>query len=284
MWVVFALILGSAGALAAGVIAVGLRPWRKFGIRLRSLGRDTGIRVDTTPGRPQAFGFDTAWLAIRTRDTLKVVEELGLSQVQRASWRGGLAATFDEQLTDSFVFVTPPVEGWTFVVGYALPHPGANRTADCCMPLLEHLGAKWSDVQYFYACPSIDLFAWARMRDGKLVRSFKSDEDAAIWTRGTATPEEREVGLAPAELRAGAVKRTVRRTAEPPSEANILALAGKWSLDPSELSEVETLPSLGFIGRAPANWRRAAPEAVNPPPSGPGAGTRETSLCLSKRR
>lgn len=241
-------ILGLSALVSAAAILIVLRPWQCTPPR---------ITVDVKPDAPAAFGYRTAWLALRTRDTLAVIDQLGLEDLQRANWNGGLAAAYDERLTEDYVFVSPPVAGWTFVVGLALPYPAGAKFADRCTPLLMALGRRFIEVQYYFTYPVIDFYAWARVIDGKLVRAFAWGDDGIMWNNGRVTKEERQIGLRLLEpcTADGHISTNWKGVAAYPNEDHVVALASRWGMDPTRLDEIEAMPALGFIGRIPASWR-----------------------------
>ncbi len=218
---------------------------------------------------PLAFGWSTAWLAIRTRDTAKVVDALGLKERQRIGWQSGLAAVHDDGLADDHVLVTPAVNGWTFVIGYALPHPSADPRSDRGGPLLAALARQFDDVQYFFSGPALDLFAWSRYQSGTLMRRYATAGVETLFDEGMITEAELRHGLAPArQSNPGGVGKwrpvLVGAVASPhslPSEDMLLQIAGAWSLNPSLIDTAMPLtgagaaPALGFLGRVPATWR-----------------------------
>ena len=215
------------------------------------------IIYDTEPDRPCAFGYKMAWLAIRSRDPAFVAERLGLVAVEPANWRSGLGTVYDDQLGETHIFVSPPVNGWVFVAGLPLPHPMGRRFTDKASQLLLGLGADFVEVQYFFSYPAIDFFAWARMIEGKLIRAFAIGDDGVVWNKGRPTKEEKAMGLKLFELR-GVRGRRGDAGGEIilyPTEQHMMQLAGKWSLDPTELERTEMQPGLGWIGRAPVLWR-----------------------------
>lgn len=238
-------------------------------LRLPARRQQTRLPLDQTPDTPAAFGLGTSWLAIRTRDTERVAEALSLTEVQSANWRSGVAGIYDERFSESYVFVTPPVGGWTFVAGLALPHPVGGRFIDKCLPLVEDLGRRFIEVQYFFTYPVLGLFGWARALDGRLVRAYAWGDDGAVWNRGKVTREEKTLGLRivdpPGEKSASSGSGS--GTTSYPSENHVIQLAGKWGLDPTKLDQKEGAESLGLFGKVPASWRLQRREiAVAPPP------------------
>jgi hypothetical protein len=153
------------------------------------------VHFARSPDRPAAFGYKMAWLAVRSRDTAAVVEELGLIAPQACNWRSGIGTVYDNRLGNDHIFVSPPVNGWTFVVGLALPYPVGRTFVDKCTPLLDRLGSRFVEVQYFFAYPPVDLFAWARLLEGRVVRAFAITDTGIVWNKGRTTKEERALGL-----------------------------------------------------------------------------------------
>lgn len=220
---------------------------------------ETRVIFEQSPDRPAGFGYRMAWLAVRSRDTGAVVEELGLVAAEPCNWKSGIGTVYDGQLGNDHIFVSPPVNGWTFVVGLALPYPVTERaSADKCMPLLKRLGRRFVEVQYFFAYPPIDVFAWARLLEGRVVRAFAITGSGVVWNRGRTSREERALGLKLFDFR-GVRGRKGDAGGEIilyPTEEHVLRLAERWSLDPTELdsADIPTL-NLGYIALAPASWR-----------------------------
>lgn len=226
------------------------------------------VLFSVEPDRPAAFGYDMAWLAVRTRDTEAVVSALALQVPQRCNWNSGIGSVYDTVLGDDHVFVSPPVNGWTFVVGLPLPHPSSSAFVDKCTPLLTALGNRFIEVHYYFCYPPIDMFAWARLIDGRLVRAFAAGDEGVIWNKGKTTREERALGLKLFELRGVRGRKGDAGGAMilHPTEDHVMRLALRWSLDPTRLNETSANAGLGYIAIAPATWR---PERVRQTPRQP---------------
>lgn len=248
---------------------------------------DGRVIFSTEPDAPAAFGYDMAWLAVRSRDTEAVVSALALEEPERCNWNSGIGSVYDEQIGENHVYVSPPVNGWTFVVGLPLPHPSSSAFVDKCTPLLVSLGGRFVEVQYYFSYPPIDMFAWARMVDGRLLRAFAAGDEGVIWNKGKTSREERALGLKLFELR-GVKGRRGDAGGEiilHPTEDHVMRLALRWSLDPTRLNTTSAPPGLGYIALAPAAWRperlRQAPRAprlLAPPSAGQnGARRAQTS-------
>ena len=215
------------------------------------------VVFDAAPDRPAPFGLKMAWLAIRTQDTARDMDELGMVDPQPCNWSSGIGTVYDDRLGENHLFVSPPVDGWTFVVGLSLPYPVGRSFVDKCTPMLVRLGSAFTEVQYFFSYPLIDFFAWARISDGRLVRAFAISEEGTIWNRGKPTKDERSLGLKLFELR-GVHERAGDAGGALilyPTEEHVMRLASRWSLDPTRIDAAPASVSTGYICLAPASWR-----------------------------
>ncbi|MGH1418453.1 MAG: hypothetical protein ACRBCJ_06315 [Hyphomicrobiaceae bacterium] len=217
------------------------------------------VKFSSTPDKPVSFGPDMAWLAIRTRDTEAVIDALELEDRQIANWSSGIGMVSAEKSDTPFVFVSPPVDGWTFVVGLGLPQPFGQAFADKATPLWKSLGKTFVEVQAYATFPDIDFYAWALMREGKVERIFAINDSGVTLSEGGFTRAERGVGLKLYDLRGvrGRAGDTGAEMILHPTETQVMQLARVWSLDPTRLSELgeDSEVSVGIAGRAPATWK-----------------------------
>lgn len=214
-----------------------------------------GDPIDRAPDRPLPFGYATAWLAVRTADTMRLLEALDLTQAVRASWKGGIAAAYDEAHAGSHVFVSSPVAGWSFVIGLTLPQPAGADYEDRAGQLLAGLAAEFAEVQYYFTYPPLDLYGWSRWKDGRLVRAFAMGGEGVLWNAGRPTLEEKAAGLKLPPPAKGPRAGVWHETYTYPSEEQVIRLAAELSLDPTTIDRRDAVASLGFIGRAPGHWR-----------------------------
>lgn len=210
-----------------------------------------------TPDQPKPFGYRMSWLAVKSADTAGVIDALGIEGAAPANWNSGIGTIYDDRLSDTYVFVSPPVKGWTFVAGVPLPHPVGPSFIDKLTPLLLRLSERFTDVQYFASFPIIDLFGWARVHKGKLVRAFVIGESGVILDRGRLTAEEKELGLKLFDLRGikGRKGDAGGAIVLYPTEEQVLRLASGWSINPLLIDKMKADAAAGFIGKAPVSWR-----------------------------
>ena len=87
------------------------------------------------------------------------------------------------------------------------------------------------------------------------MRGFAHGGDGVIWNKGAVSDAERALSLPVFELRA--VRDDGDEDAGPTAlrEADVLRVAGAWSVDPTELEMREDIDvGLGYIATAPADW------------------------------
>ncbi len=222
----------------------------------RSGGEKRVVFADVPDG-PAAFGCSMAWLAVRSDDPMELVEALRLEQPSLCNWNSGIGAVYDDWLGATRVFVSPPVDGWVFAVGLALPHPVGTGFIDKCTPLLVDLGGRFAETQYYFTYPPIDYYAWAKVKDGRLVRAFAVSDEGIVWNKGRPSREERSLGLKLFELR-GVRGRKGDAGGElilHPTEDHVLRLASRWGIDPTTLNAGHAPAGLGLITLAPQGWR-----------------------------
>jgi len=230
------------------------------------------------PDQPVSFGYKVNWYAVRTTDGSAVAEVLGLDEIEAVNWEAGVEAAYawwGDPASKGRVFISPPVEGWTFAVGSALPHPFDYTDSPVRIEIgrrfreqFSALSARFEDVQFFGSYRVVDFCAWARVRRGAPVRVFAwfGSDGECIANEGAQTPEERALGLIDLGLREppeardymrerlGEAMRVEEATGRAPSERampgeeDVVRLAGAWSIDPVELEGLGLAPSLGLIG------------------------------------
>ena len=185
--------------------------------------------IDSTPDLPVSFGFKCIWLAIKTTDSSAVAKAIGLQRQKVANWKSGIEAAHDSQ-----IFITPPINGWTLLVGVGLPDSSDGEGA---IRMLESLSQEFGETQYFATNRVVELHAWARARDGKLCRVFcyVGERGEIVLNRGEITEEEQNLGLSFTE-------------SNMPCEEDVIAIAERWSVNPTILETHTTVSGTGIVG------------------------------------
>jgi hypothetical protein len=137
-----------------------------------------------------------------------------------------------EQAYGGRVFITPPIEGWVLAAGSTFAPLGIAR--EPCLAALRELSARFGDAQYFATHRVVELCAWARARDGELQRAYcyTGESGETLWDDGPRIAGEPKIDAE-----------------DWPGEQGVMALAGRWSLDPTMIEELHLPPSLGLVGR-----------------------------------
>ncbi len=158
---------------------------------LRQLRRQSRL-VDplshATSARRRAIPFPLPqrWLAIRSSNTAHLRAALALR---------GSGSTWSEAMTrarEFSLFLSPPVDGWTLVIGGALPDPLSD--VDALYRFLVDLSRETGEVQFFSADRVLGFHGWARLRDGRVLRGYVWTGETQ-WNEGRMTLDERLLGL-----------------------------------------------------------------------------------------
>jgi hypothetical protein len=206
---------------------------------------DEGIEyfVDTTPATPIAFGGKVNWLAIRSDQHEQLVGEFSRKDKKafRTNMQGGIHGAWA-----GFVFVSPPISGWTMVIGINL-----NLESEKDLEYMKELSKKYGEVQFFGSFRGVNYSAWAKFVQGETIRAYGAADGNVIINIGVLTPleqtfieEERQRETDPEFLE-------LLNTSEGQllclsDEENVLRMAESWSINPDKLDQIE-VTGLGTI-------------------------------------
>jgi hypothetical protein len=242
---------------------------------------------DIVPNRPISFGYKNHWLAISKAEPRDVAEALDLQQVGPSTWREGVDRSHAVESSDwQVVFVSPPLQGWTLVVGgsSAIPQAGNNNW----FPFLCDLSARFGIVQYFGNHRVVGYVAWAKAVNGALIRAFgySGESGETLIEYGDITREEEELGIdllneksatdeeaeahrsrvddnqakifafqeqhpegAQSESELREIDSLIRKAScLSPDEETVLLVADKWSINPILLDDYGHASPLGQLG------------------------------------
>jgi hypothetical protein len=148
------------------------------------------------------------------------------------------------------VFITPPIDGWTLVVGDAVVPGVEDPHGDWRNNLIE-LSGRFDEVQLFATLRTVGLHAWARMRAGSVERAYCyiGESGEVAYDEGEQTAAERDLGFdfGDPDCPEAEDEAYWERDNLFPDEDSVMALASKWSVSPVELSEQSAPPGLGFV-------------------------------------
>ncbi len=227
-----------AGLLAAltlllGVAVLLMCVYRRHLRRMRRQSSGMDLMALSTLGtrRTLAFPAPTRWIAVHSSDTARLAEWLGSASVLGIPWSEALARCRERRF-----FVSPPVDGWTLVIGSALPDPAQN--IDSLYGFLRRLSLAVGEVHAYVADRVLGFHAWARVDRDVVIRAYAWAGET-LWNEGRMSIEERELGL---RCRAyGEEPDGVRFPEMPPEFQNVdrvVLLARRWSIDPIAASEI----------------------------------------------
>lgn len=190
------------------------------------------------------FGFKTAWLAFRGSTPEQGASALRLSGVKAADWSTAIQASY--ATNGSAVAVTPPIHRaggeWVLATG---------RSLLLHEPDLADLSKRsGTEVQYFLSERITETHGWARAAGGNVIRAFVWSGESGEILKWVGRPDafEQTLGLPDVDRADQNTNDTVFDIGI--DEDTVMAIAGKWSVDPAALDEK---PSAGgpLIGALP---------------------------------
>ncbi len=240
----FTLLLLFSLAVSVG-IGVVIVVARRAARAAASKAGDGGEPADSQGNDPPfVFRSPVCWLAVKSRRSASVQAALGLHNPKPCSWLQGLSG-------EAKLFIAPPVNGWVLVMGSGLPEPGED--IDQVFRFVLELSRKLGQVQFFSANRVLQYHAWVKARRGRIVRAY-AWASKTLWTQGTTTPAEIELGL-----RCFEYFEAPDPTPVPPSEIamrnveKVPLLAARWSIDPGRLDARLLQLERGVAGEP--SWR-----------------------------
>lgn len=191
---------------------------------------------------PSVTAFPSRWLAVRSTNPMAVQAALGLRKATPCSWEEGLSGAHEQRL-----FISPPISGWTLVMGSSLPDPSDD--VDRSFHFLLDLSAKLGHVQFFSLNRAVHHHAWVRTDFGQVQRAY-AWAGKTLWNQGRKTASEVDLGLKCFDY--GEPPLLLDFTESDPAALNterVLMLAARWSLDPSGIDPRMLRESQGISGR-----------------------------------
>jgi hypothetical protein len=206
----------------------------------------------TIPDKPKSFGYKTYWYAVKTTKTEDVAKAFNLKNTRPVNWEYGLGISLSwgyqyqkHSTSNQVYFVTPPINGWTLVVGAGLPYL-INDKSSKAYALFLQLSELFNESHFFESNRSVDYYTWAKAIQGKLIRAYSvGQEEEAFWNEGKKTVAEKELGY---ELPTWETFFDENITLGWPNEIDVLDIAGEWSVNPAELENYDLPESLGILG------------------------------------
>ncbi len=203
-------------------------------------------------GSVAGFSYKTSWLAVRNRTPGEVADALELHDREVLEWAIGTDRAYR-----CGVYVAGPISGWTLAHGRLHMPPGFDATDPPFPDWLKELSRHLGDVQFFATDRIGGYHAWARARDGELLRAycFIGERGAVPLFVGDPTADEIELGVGLRGMEPGwehwsEDEWTAWHTTTP-SESDVMAMAGRWSIDPRTIDD-DTVAATGIYGLPPS--------------------------------
>ncbi len=236
------LLTGLVSVLALGLLAsfsVMLLLRRRDTLPLSSWPRPKRAISFTRTHQPSVFDGSCRWLAVKTTHLETVQSALRLHNPVPCSWGEGLSYLARRKL-----FLSPPVRGWTLVIGAGLPDPADD--VDACFHFLTKLSRALGHVQFFSVDRALSHHAWVRVENGNVRRAYAWVGET-VWNQGPLTPDEIALGMRCFEY---GEHPTHLPTARSPAANTdkVLRLAARWSFDPSSIDDAVLRAGLGVAG------------------------------------
>lgn len=197
--------------------------------------------LDNTPDLPRAFGSTCWWLAVQASGAAEVAQalqqlELG-SPLGPCNWACGVERAH-RGTGSRLAFVTPAVEGWVFVINWP-----ADSERD--LEPLARLSAVLRRPVFGFGSHAADKSAsWCIAEGGRLKRAWGRAQGRTLYDLGVETGDERALDLSLAATAAPDDERWQRAA----HESTVIALAARWTRDPTTLEAVKT-PGVGLLLR-----------------------------------
>jgi len=190
---------------------------------------DQLTQVTSARNRVLPYPLPQRWIAIRSSNTAYLRELLALRA--QVPWSEALTRSRERTL-----FLSNPVNGWSLLVGGAIPDPAQD--IDALFLCLSRVSSDVGEVQFFAGDRVLNFHAWAKLRDGRTVRAYAWSGDVQ-WNEGWVSLEERLLGL---RCRGYGEEAPILRYGEIPAEQTnaerVPLLARRWSIDFAAASEV----------------------------------------------
>jgi hypothetical protein len=189
------------------------------------------------PDTPQSFGYKCQWLAVKNVNTELIINVLNLKEIEKRNWNAGID---EAHSINGIVFVSPPVDGWTFVIGpMELPGMESDKEPVDLIEWLTDISRELGEVHYYGSHRVVEYHAWAKAINGELIRAYGylGESGEVLADIGELTDEEEFLDVEVPDEEYGFYS---------PNEETVMELAGLWSINPQTLDEY-TEKGTGYI-------------------------------------
>jgi hypothetical protein len=197
--------------------------------------------------KPVSFGYKCMWFAIKSANHEKLIKVLNLTNILPCNWQTGI-----EKAYSNYVFITPPIDGWTIACGLGLPPGDTREGIDDIKEILQDLSREYGEAQFFCTHRVTEYHCWMKAIDGSIERiySYLGEAGENIVIEGEATDFEKILNLADTfSAESKEENYFERKDITWPDEETVMKVAENWSIDPSALEIRKDIPpELGLLG------------------------------------
>ena len=201
---------------------------------------------DMKPDKPVSFGYKCVWIAVKTTDKEKVATIVGVKSRSTCNWSAGIEKAYEDK-----IFITPSVRGWTFIIGYGLPHGDNKKNIDTLKTILNNLSKEFGEAQFFGTHRVVSFVCWIKSTNGKTSRVYSYADGENIVVEGDPTEVEKKMNLINTlSSEAKDPKYFDKEDLTMPDEEEVMKVANAWSIDPTKLEQLKDIePALGILGK-----------------------------------
>jgi hypothetical protein len=199
----------------------------------------------TIPDTPVSFGYKCNWFTVSTTDTEKLATTFGLKDATPCNWEYGVSYAYEDRF-----FISPPVDGWTFIISQNLPYAEDPQTVALIKTMLTDLSMEFGQAQYFGTLRTAGYDSWIKAENGQIIRAYSLVDGTNTIVEGEQTPVEQKYKLINTLSEEYENDPDYLDKVEWPDESITMEIAGAWSIDPQDLeNRNEISPTLGLLGR-----------------------------------
>lgn len=205
-------------------------------------------KIDIEKDKPIDFGYKTVWIAVKTGNKERIVEILGLKNIQSSNWKSGIEAAYDNR-----VFITPQIGQWTLAVGIKLLNNNDLENINELEKTINKLSAEFGEAQSFGTHRIVEYHHWMKSVNGEITRvySYSGESGENIKVSGELT--DPEIGLNLFNSLSNEAKSDEYWNCENLGYADeelVMKISGNWSVNPTKLTERKDVKDeLGLIGK-----------------------------------
>lgn len=191
-----------------------------------------------------SFGYKMAWFAIKNGNSSNIIRALRLQAAQITSWNDGINKIYENYGNSNAIFVTPQINGWSFVVGwYFFDLNKRDGDIQKLKNYISELSKVFGEVQGFATHRVSEYHHWILARQGKIERcfAFSGDEGKVLCNEGGLTDAEKQFPW-----------NNLEHLNWVPDERVVMDIAGKWSVDPSKLGLKDIPNNICYIAQIPS--------------------------------